>query len=288
MGNIAMEFQRLEEAVKHFEKTKSQGDIYANFDLAVCYAKSNFEFGSTAQMVDLVNKGAKAGDPRAQYAKVVIDLVGNKNEGALLDLALLIVRNPTISVGEAYLALAGLMKQGIINSDLSYEEVLKRADHFGAREASALLAQYYQDKPDGEEASIEWLEKSAQKGDAVSLFNLSVLYIEGKAAPKDVTSAVRMLTASAGQGFIPALNMLGVMLFYGHDIEQDKEKAITLLKTAAKNGDSDALFNLGVIMLQSDEVKNSTAADFLKRSAELGNESAISLLKEFEKISTGE
>lgn len=92
----------------------------------------------------------------------------------------------------------------------------------------------------------QWLPL-AEQGDAVSQFNLGVLYLTGRGVGRDPSKAAQWYLRAAEQGEVNAQFNLALMLEQGIDISQDLTKAVYWYRMAAEQGDTAAQFNLGVM-----------------------------------------
>lgn len=85
----------------------------------------------------------------------------------------------------------------------------------------------------------------AEQGDAVSQFNLGLMYDTGEGVTQDYQEAVRWYRLAAAQGVANAQFNLAVMYANGYGIAQDYQEAIRLYQTLAEQGEADAQTKLG-------------------------------------------
>ena len=99
--------------------------------------------------------------------------------------------------------------------------------------------------------SAELFQKTADQGDALSQYNLGVMYENGKGVERDYKKSVELFQKSAEQGNAAAQYNLGVMYVMGRGVKKDKIKSYQLWLKAAKQGDSDAQGNLDILCKES-------------------------------------
>ena len=96
-----------------------------------------------------------------------------------------------------------------------------------------------------EAAALPWLEKSAQRGNASSNYQLGKLLLLGaETVPKDVDRALELLTECAEAGNQFAQYTLGKAYLLGGDVPQDQEQAVHWLKLSAEQGNQYAKYYL--------------------------------------------
>lgn len=84
---------------------------------------------------------------------------------------------------------------------------------------------------------IRQTREAAEKGDAKSEFNLSMMMIDGRPGlPQDRPQAARWLEKSAGQGYAPAQRILGLSYMQN----DDRDNALYWFQKAAAQGDKSA------------------------------------------------
>lgn len=260
------------------------GDVTAHFDRARLIQLAPPGHFETDALPKALTASALARDPRGQYA-VVLQTLDGTSAGALRPVLVEILsRKPKLRPADAYFELAKLMQTGAVSSDLSYVEVLKRADAGGNAHAARYLAQYYLGNPQQDPAgvaTVEWLEKAAAQGDPVAQYNLALIMMQDSADEDAQRQAIAQLDRSAAAGFGPALNLLGATLWSKPELASSDTAAVTsraveLMEAAAAKNDVDALFNLGNIALSTGD--RSRALDHLRRAAILGSEPARALI----------
>ena len=271
-------------AEKFIEKRIFMGDATAHFDLARLKILSQPDAPTEEDVLVQLRLAAEAGDPRGQYAQI-LRILGQENSGFLNHAIIASVgRNPALTSGDAYFELAKLIQRDLISSDLSYSEILRRADVLGNKHAAGYLSQYLLSNPtldpDGAQ-TLYWLERAAHNGDSVAQYNLSLRLYKNAQSSEELDISVDLLRASASSGFRPAVNQLGVLYWQSPNIlattdEEGRQIAIQWFANAAEQGDPNAMFNLGQIYMNNGRVDEGTA--MLANSANLGNTAAAELL----------
>lgn len=130
--------------------------------------------------------------------------------------------------------------------------------------------------------------QNANAGEIAAMYNLGVLYYQGKGVPKDVSQAVIWFQRSGEKGHADALASLGVLLYSGEGVPQNKVEAAKVFELAAQRGHVVAMNTLGEMYLKGDGVAQSldTAKVWLKQAAEKGNAQAqqnLVAIENFEK-----
>ncbi len=73
--------------------------------------------------------------------------------------------------------------------------------------------------------SSDNLRTEAEKGDAVSAFNLGTAYLAGNGVAKDPSQAAMWMGKAADQGLAEAQDALGIMYLSGNGVEKDPARA---------------------------------------------------------------
>lgn len=122
----------------------------------------------------------------------------------------------------------------------------------------------------------EEIFRKARAGDAISQFNLALLYDQGTAIPEDPREAVRWYTKAAEQDFVPAQRNLAYMYDVGRGVDQSDVEAAAWYRRAAEQGDAGGQNNLaGMYYLGRGVEKDFDAAAYwFSRSAEQGDAGA--------------
>ena len=106
-------------------------------------------------------------------------------------------------------------------------------------------------------------------------------YILGTGCSKNIDMAIKYFRNAAGTGHNKAANKLGDIYYYGEGTPKDAGKAHAFYLMAAENGDSYGMYSVAYMILNGEIywVDKSVGKQWLKKAADLGNESAINLLK---------
>lgn len=91
------------------------------------------------------------------------------------------------------------------------------------------------------------LRIEAEKGDAVSAFNLGTAYLAGNGVTKDPAQAAMWMGKAADQGLAEAQDALGIMYLSGNGVEKDPARAAEWIRKAAVQGHHQAQADLAVI-----------------------------------------
>jgi TPR repeat protein len=285
LTDIAIWAQEWDVAANLLNTRLANGDQTAHFDrarLIFAAPQGRFDANDLSKSLELANA---AQDPRGQYAAVVQAL--NVTSGGALSPVLteMLGRRPKLRASDAYFELAKLIQTGAVSSDLSYVEVLRRANATGNENAARYLAQYYMSNPALDPTGAErqkWTEAAAAANDPVAQYNRAVTILSSPDAGKPMGDAIALLDRSAAAGFVPAMNMLGATLWQNPALlprpaSEVQAQALGLMQAAAAKDDLNALFNLGNIYLaQQDRPK---ALEYLQKGASLGSQPARDLLE---------
>ncbi len=96
-----------------------------------------------------------------------------------------------------------------------------------------------------EAAAMPWLEKAAQRGNALAKYQLGKLLLLGaETVPKDVDRALELLTECAEDGNQFAQYTLGKAYLLGGDVPQDQGQAVHWLGLSAEQGNQYAKYYL--------------------------------------------
>ena len=88
---------------------------------------------------------------------------------------------------------------------------------------------------------------AAEQGNAVSQFNLGLMYDTGESVTQDYQEAVRWYRLAAAQGYADAQFNLAMMYANGYGVAQDYQEAIRLYQALAEQGEADAQTQLGLM-----------------------------------------
>ncbi len=123
---------------------------------------------------------------------------------------------------------------------------------------------------------VEQLRQQAEAGDAVSQYQMGILYDEGMRVLKDKTAAVHWYTKAADQGHAGAEYRLGSAYYGGRGVAKDQIEAVKWLHKAAARGEPAAQYLLGVAYRDGGGVEKDAAwgARWYGLSAQQGHKPA--------------
>ena len=133
---------------------------------------------------------------------------------------------------------------------------------------------------------IQRIVRTAKEGDAMSQYNLGVLYAQGKQMEQSDTKAVYWWRKSANQGNAMAQNNLGIMYMQGKGgVEKSDEEAAKLFRQSAEQGYSEAQNNLAVMLVkgQGVEKNQAEAVEWFRKAAAQGHAGAKDALRQLGK-----
>lgn len=132
---------------------------------------------------------------------------------------------------------------------------------------------------------IQLIKKAADQGYAPAQFTMAYNYEHGIGVPFDRDKALAFYTHSAEAGYAPAQTNLGIIYYRGDlKLAKSEKEAFEWFCRGAEGGDSAAMFNLYKCFMEGigTEPDTSTAIQWLKNAAELGNEQAVAIINSSE------
>jgi hypothetical protein len=129
--------------------------------------------------------------------------------------------------------------------------------------------------------ALTWLEKAANKGHALAIYHVGLIYSEGLGVSADPSQAVTWFKRSADKGHADSQNTLGVCYLEGRGTPEDYKEALRYFKKAANNGNAFAMYNLGLMYSKPLGVEQDLeeASHWYRSAAKLGHSGAIEYLK---------
>lgn len=119
----------------------------------------------------------------------------------------------------------------------------------------------------------DWLQKAADQKNYDAIYEIGLMYKNGKGFLKDIDIAINYLIKSADKNHINSLNKLGNLYYWENDdIKQDYKKAFGYFIKAADLGDKNAQFRIGW-MYESGEGTDKDykkAVEYYEKAAEQG------------------
>ena len=93
---------------------------------------------------------------------------------------------------------------------------------------------------------VKKIKELAEKGDAISQYNLGWYYANGEGVSKDLAEAAKWYRKSADQGNAYAQYNLGWYYANGKGVSKDLAEAVKWFRKSAEQGYAEAQYNLGV------------------------------------------
>jgi len=246
LATIDEEIAKARAASQPVRAAADAGDPNAQYDLAMRYARGDFEppdFAKAAYYLDLAAKGNHAG---AQFALYNLFEQGRG-----------IAKDPT----KALYWLARAASQG--HGDAMYFFARRYADgritsaHIPVAsrifERCRKLYPEYHD-PAVPPPTVKDLQAGAARGDLASLVLLAVAYLEGDGVEKSPEEAARLLKQAADAGYAPAQRQLAKCYATGIGVPLDMEAAKALTIKAAKQGHLESKFELQLFGLKPEDL----------------------------------
>ncbi|EJK71002.1 hypothetical protein THAOC_07596 [Thalassiosira oceanica] len=129
-----------------------------------------------------------------------------------------------------------------------------------------------------EEHVPSMIQKRADKGDPVAIWDLGAIYEYGKyGLVKDMTRAIELYERAAELGAKEAHYNLGNLYAIGDNVEKDMDKAIRHYEAAAMRGHVSARFNLGII--EGKAGNHVIALQHMMITAKFGDEDSLNTVK---------
>ncbi len=222
------------------------GDPNAQYDLAMRYARGDFEppdFAKVAYYLDLAAKGNHAD---AQFALYNLFEQGRG-----------VAKDPT----KALYWLARAASQG--HGDAMYFFARRYADgritSADIPVASRIFARCRQLYPEYRDPSapaptVKDLQAGAARGDLASLVLVAMVFLEGDGVEKSPEEGARLLKKAADAGYAPAQRQLAKCYATGMGVPLDKEAAKALTIKAAKQGHLESKFELQLFGLKPEDI----------------------------------
>ena len=111
----------------------------------------------------------------------------------------------------------------------------------------------------------------ANQADGPAMTLVGQLYKDGLGVRRDPKEAARWFRLAAGRGDPQGAFALAMAYMKGSGVDEDPKAARPFLDQAAAAGHSGALYNLGLLNIDAELQDFGKAADYFRRSAELGN-----------------
>jgi TPR repeat protein len=156
-----------------------------------------------------------------------------------------------------------------------------------------VLAEQYADgklgltKSDAEAAA--WHRKAADRGSARAVYDLALMYQEGRGLAKDETEAKRLFQQGDNLNSPSAMVHVGLTYDIGQRVAKDQAESLRWYRKAADLGDANGMWFVGMAYRFGNGVaKDQTeAASWYRKAAERGNTTAMAGLAEMYKAGEG-
>jgi hypothetical protein len=153
-----------------------------------------------------------------------------------------------------------------------------RAERGDAISQYELALLYYQGKGitrDYGEA-LHWYREAADQGNAKAEYGLGYMYDQGEGVAQDCSEALRLYRKSADAGDERAQYALGLMFYNGRCVTQDHAEAVRWFLKAADQGLARAQYDLGYMYYHGQGVSQDRAEAnrWLHKAADQGNQNA--------------
>lgn len=131
------------------------------------------------------------------------------------------------------------------------------------------------------EMLIQWLYKSAEKGNSDAMVDIGNFYTYGTPPlNQDYQQAIHWLTKASDLANDKAMNLLGLIYLDGHGVIVNKEIAISWFKKSAHLGNDKAMVNIASLYLENTptDINYQQAYQWLLPAAQKDNLQAIQLI----------
>lgn len=125
--------------------------------------------------------------------------------------------------------------------------------------------------------ALKSYEQAAEKGDAIGIYDIALMYEYGKGMPVAYQKAKSLYIEAANHGSSDAMNQLAGIYFYGLGEHRDIHQGLHWYKKAASLGNSNALYQLGLLSETGVATKLdfSNALKYYQEASDKGNEKAM-------------
>src|SRR5262245_28602531 len=177
---------------------------------------------------------------------------------------------------------AAITSNSPANNDTEVGKYRKGAD---AGDATAMfnLGLIYQDGrgvAKDEAEAVRWYRKGADAGDPAAAINLGIMYQKGWGVAKNEAEAVRWFRKAADVGATRGMVNLGLMYEYGRGVAKNEAEAVRWYRKGADAGDESAMRNLGSMYAGGQGVAKdkAEAVRWYRKAADAGDTFAMNNL----------
>ena len=244
--------KNVETAVKWYRKSAEKGSIVGQYNLANKYYRGKGVEKNLSEAAKWFRKSAEQGDTVAQY-----------------DLGRLYERG-----------------EGVAKNEEEAVKWYKMAAEQNYKEAFLPLAYLLTEckTVKDEAASVFWYKKAIETGNPSALYNLGVMYMDGRGVEKDEIKAMEYFLQAAEKGDSKGLYSLGALYWDGRGVEKDEMKAMEYFLQAAEKGNAQANYYLGCIYEEGKIVEKNLkiAKEYFTKAGEKGHKNAIRKMKSYD------
>ena len=159
---------------------------------------------------------------------------------------------------------------------------------FAVMAAAVCFAGYTAAQEGAEELppEVQITVRTAKEGDAMSQYNLGVMFAQGKFMEQNDNKAVYWWRKAAAQGHSMAQNNLAIMYMQGKGgLERSDEEAAKLFRQSAEQGNKEAQHNLAVMLTKGQGVEKNMdeAVEWFRKASAQGHPGSKDALKQLGK-----
>jgi len=185
-------------------------------------------------------------------------------------------RLPTLATGWGYQTCCGK----IICSGCSYAPVFDNQGNLVDNDKQNKCPFCRTSAPCTQEKAIERVQKRAEVGDAVAMYNLGSYFANGAYGyPQDHTKALELYNRAGELGYAGSYCSIGSAYYKGEGVEVDYKKATHYYELAAMRGDVIARHNLGVNEARAGNLDRALKHFFV--AARSGLSESLRIIKQF-------
>lgn len=129
--------------------------------------------------------------------------------------------------------------------------------------------------------AFEYFKLAAEQFHTNATYNLGLMYLSGNGCTKNIEKGLKELMMASTLGSLKAQIKVADAYYFGEITAKNVELAYEFYLMAAENGDPYAMYSLGYMIINKEKtfVDKYVGIDWLRKAANLGNESARELLK---------
>lgn len=158
--------------------------------------------------------------------------------------------------------------------DISIAEAIEKSDSSNSSHLFAIGARYLHGikvKKNYKKA-IEWLQKSADLGEADAMFNLGLIYYQGTGVKKNYKKAIVLLKGAESKGVYQAAFIIGMMYVNATGVKRNLGSAREYFNKAVSFNMKEAAYSLAMISIE--ESDDRSGFKWMLLAAKLGSSEA--------------